>query len=140
MHFMTVVLYLNGGSFVESLRQITDFQRDFLRTVLWRTYMQLWLVAILIFPVSIVSIDWLHLALSFLGTRGREVKLLCVVCLCVGLGVGGTGALILGLIGRASPGHGSRSSSSYQHTLPLEHKALGGGCARRCADFGSALC
>ena len=38
MHFMTVVLYLNGGSFVESLRQITDFQRDFLRAVLWRTY------------------------------------------------------------------------------------------------------
>ena len=100
---MTVVLYLNGGSFVESLRQITDFQRDFLRTVLWRTYMQLWLVAILIFPVSIVSIDWLHLALSFLGTRGREVKLLCVVCLCVGLGVGGTGALILGLIGELHP-------------------------------------
>ena len=66
MHFMTVVLYLNGGSFVESLRQITDFQRDFLRAVLWRTYMQLWLIAISIFPVSI---NWLHLALSFLGIR-----------------------------------------------------------------------
>ena len=49
MHFMTVVLYLNGGSFAESLRQITDFQRDLLRAVLWRTDVQLWLDAISFF-------------------------------------------------------------------------------------------